>query len=78
VGGNLINLRRVYSSDSDGFSSKLDAISVVRECLFPFLYLWASVHLGFTVVHADDQCRLMTNVDLSVVGECYHYALQKD
>ena len=50
VGGNLIRLCRVYSS---GFN-KLDPITIVRECIFPFPYLWASVHLAFIVAHADD------------------------
>ncbi len=51
VGGNLIRLCRVYSR---GGFNKLDAITIVRECIFLFPYLWASVHLAFIVTHADD------------------------
>ncbi len=54
VSGNLIELFRVYSS---GRFNELDTGTIVRECLFPFPYLWASVHLMFIVVHAHDgQC----------------------
>src|SRR5882762_453169 len=42
VSGNLIKLFRVYSSV--GFN-ELDAETIVRKCLFPFPYLWVSVHL---------------------------------
>src|SRR5882762_12001804 len=51
VGGNLIRLCRVYSR---GGFNKLDAKAIVRECLFPFPYLWASVHLAFIVAHVHD------------------------
>ncbi len=51
VGGNLIRLRRVYSR---GGFNELDAITIVRECVFPFPFLWASVHLAFIVAHAHD------------------------
>ncbi|SRR6266404_7584162 len=54
MGGNLIELYRVYSS---GGFNELGAETIVRECLFPFPYLWASVHLTFVIVHAhDSQC----------------------
>ncbi len=49
VGGNLIRPCRVYSR---GGFNKLDAITIVQECLFPFPYIWASVHLAFIVEHA--------------------------
>ncbi len=51
VGGNLIRLCRVYSR---GGFNKLDAITIVRECLIPFPYLWVSVRLVFIVAHAHD------------------------
>ncbi len=51
VGGNLIRLCRVYSR---GGYNKLDAITIVRECLYPFPYLWASFHLVFIVAHVHD------------------------
>ncbi len=54
MGGNLIKLCRVYSS---GGFNELDASTIARECLFPFPYLWARVHLVFLVVHADGQGR---------------------
>ncbi len=53
IGGNLIELCRAYSS---GKFDKLDTESVARECLFPFPYLWASVHFALLVVHANGQC----------------------
>ncbi|SRR6266404_2338754 len=50
VGGNLIRLCRVYYRD--GFDTgKLSTKTIVEECLFPFPYLWASVHLAFIVKH---------------------------
>ncbi|SRR6266404_3303195 len=51
VSRNLIKLFRVYSS---GGINGLDAEMIVRECLFPFPYLWASVCLTFIVVHAHN------------------------
>src|SRR6267378_4682318 len=54
MGGNLIELCRVYSS---GGFNELDANTTARECLFPFPYLWARVRLAFLVVHADGQGR---------------------
>ncbi len=51
VGRNLIRLCRVYSRD--GFN-KHGARTIVRECIFPFPYLWVSVHLAFVVAHAHD------------------------
>ncbi len=54
VGGNLIGLCRVYSS---GGFNEVDTIRIVRKCLFPFPYLWASVHLASIVLRAHDgQC----------------------
>src|SRR6266404_6933388 len=51
---NLIKLCRVYSN---GGFNKLDTKTIVRECLFPFPYLWVSVHFTFIMVHAHDgQC----------------------
>ena len=49
VAGNFIRLCRVYSR---GGFNKLDTITIVRGCVFPFPYLWASVHLAFIVAHA--------------------------
>ena len=51
VVGNPIRLCRVYSR---GGFNKLDAITIVRGCVFPFPYLWASVHSAFIVAHAHD------------------------
>ena len=51
VSWNLIELFRVYSCD--GFN-KLDAETIVRKCLFPFPFLWASIQLTVIVVHAHD------------------------
>ncbi len=42
VNWNLIELFRVYSS---GGLNELDSETIVRECLYPFPYLWASIHL---------------------------------
>ncbi len=55
VGGNLIELCRIYSNR---WLNELDTRSIIRECLLPFPFLWASVHLVFiVVVHAHDgQC----------------------
>ena len=55
VSGNHIELFRAYSS---GGFNELDAKRIVQECLFPFPFLWAGIHLMFIVVHAHDgQCR---------------------
>jgi len=55
VSGNLIKLFRVYSS---GGFNELNTETIVRKCLFPFPFLWASVHLKCIVVHVHDgQCR---------------------
>ena len=35
-------------------NNKLDAKTIVRECLLVFPYLWASVHLAFIVAQAHD------------------------
>src|SRR6266404_8318981 len=51
VSWNLIKLFRVYSI---GGFNELDAETIVRKCLFPFPYLWASMHLMFIVVHTYD------------------------
>ncbi len=51
LGGNLIELFRVYSS---GGFNELGAETIVQKCLFAFPYIWASVHLTFIVVHAHD------------------------
>ena len=50
VGGNLIRLCRVYLKVRS--NNKLNAKTIVWECLYVFLYLWASVHLAFIVAHA--------------------------
>ena len=50
VGGNLIELCRVYKGRFDN----LDAKTIVRQCLFPFPYLWVSVHLVFIIIHVHD------------------------
>jgi len=51
----IIRLCRVYPRVRS--NNKLDAKTIVRECLFAFPYLWASVHLAFVVVHArGGQC----------------------
>src|SRR6266404_6279729 len=47
VGGNLIELCRVYDR---GLLNRLDAKTIVRECLFLFPYLWATIHLAFIVI----------------------------
>ena len=51
VGGNPIELCRVYSS---GWIDRLHTKCIVQECLFPFPFIWASVHLAFIVVHVND------------------------
>ena len=48
IGRNLIKLCRVYPS------GRFDTKTIVRECLFPFPFLWASVHLVFIVSHAHE------------------------
>ena len=51
VSRNLIELFRAYSG---GGINELDAETIVRKCLFPFPYIWASIHLTFIVVHTHD------------------------
>jgi len=70
VGGNLIRLCRVYSR---GGFNKLNAITIVGGCVFPFPYLWASVQLAYIVAHA-----LMVALAPSIVGACQCHALQRD
>ncbi len=51
AGGHLIEPCRVYSRMG---VNNVDTRTIVRECLFPFPLLWASVHLAFIVLHAHD------------------------
>ena len=59
----IIRLCRVYPRVRS--NNKLDAKTIVRECLFAFPYLWASVHLAFTVAQAHDG-----QFAPSIVGAC--------
>src|SRR6267378_4950186 len=45
IGRDLIKQCRIYSS------GRFDTKTIVRECLFQFPYLWASVQLVFIVTH---------------------------
>ncbi|SRR6266404_693412 len=52
--GGISSSRRVHSRG--GFNN-LGAITIVRDCLYPFPFLWASIHSAFVVAHAHEgQC----------------------
>ena len=51
MGGNLIELCRVYSS---GGFNELDAETIVRKCLYPFPFIWVSDQLMSIVLHVND------------------------
>ncbi|SRR6266404_7086882 len=51
---NLIGLCSVYSNSGP---KELDTKNIVRDCLDPFPYLWASLYCVFIMAHAhDSQC----------------------
>jgi len=60
--GQCTSLRELWVGISSGCAGSTPGMvlismaqeTIVRECIFPFPYLWVSVHLAFIVAHAYD------------------------